>query len=391
MNSHTFSSEKESPAFQQRSMPLSRKSTSKSDTRAGNKIISQLIANSPRTALQDQQSGSLSPRVSQLKSTQEMIGKSRVVQRAALSQSSLLGNCALKDANSHSNQGNTEPVLRKAWKQVIPAPTKEIPSLSNYSPTQVIQCLGTNVDMVEEDDRHFETLRGESRLRVNPDADAYLEDQFEKGSESKLADHTTLGDRFTHSMEHVHKGIPYNREEKVSAFAEHRQPIGDHETRKERGLGVMLHGKAATCWEKAAFYHLVLAELGIPTKLEAGYRKTDNEGHAWLVVKPNKDFFGGKSVVIDPTSGKVSSRSSYEKSFNITIPAKAAASPKVAQSPKEIEKALREFHSISELGGIFKKAVLETVDLKIERKKHEIKNKEEMEEFDRLLSNLFKS
>jgi len=41
-----------------------------------------------------------------------------------------------------------------------------------------IQKLGANVNMVGEDDRFFETSTGKTRLRVNPDADAYLEGLF---------------------------------------------------------------------------------------------------------------------------------------------------------------------------------------------------------------------
>ncbi|WP_276380296.1 DUF4157 domain-containing protein [Flavobacterium sp. H4147] len=261
---------------------------------------------------------------------------------------------------------------------------KVVPTKISNAILPVIQRLGTNVNMVDETDRHFDTPSGKTRLRVNPNADAYLEDQFEKGSAAKHAN-VSLGEKFTHAMEHVHTGIPYNRQGKIDAFDEHRQPLEDGKTRRERGLGVMLHGDAATCWEKAAFFHLVLAELGIPTTMEGGYDKTDDEGHAWLVVQPHADFFGGKSVVIDPTTGKINSREVFEKRYNITVPAKAVATPKVAQDPKEIEKALREFNSISNLGGIVKKSVLGIVELKIERAMNERKIETERVEFEKLL------
>ncbi|WP_316632398.1 DUF4157 domain-containing protein [uncultured Flavobacterium sp.] len=276
----------------------------------------------------------------------------------------------------------------KAHQEILtnnPEVEQVVQAKSNNVSVPIIQRLGTNVNMVAEDDRHFETPSGKVRLRVNPDADAYLEGQFEKGSAAKHAD-ASLGDKFTHAMEHVHKGIPYNRQGKIDALNEHRQPLANGELRKERGLGVMLHGNAATCWEKAAFFHLVLAELGIPTTMEGGYRKSDGGGHAWLVVKPHPDFFGGKSIVIDPTTGKVSNRAVFEKNYNITVPAKAVATPKVAQAPKDIEKALHEFLSISSLGGIIKKAVVEIVELKIERAMNERKREAERVEFEKLLA-----
>ena len=276
----------------------------------------------------------------------------------------------------------------KAHQEILtnnPEAEQVIQAKSSNVSVPVIQRLGTNVDMVAEDDRHFETPSGKTRLRVNPDADAYLEGQFEKGSAAKHAD-ASLGDKFAHAMEHVHKGIPYNRQGKIDALNEHRQPVAGDKVRRERGLGVMLHGNAATCWEKAAFFHLVLAELGIPTTVEGGYRKNDGGGHAWLVVKPHPDFFGGKSVVIDPTTGQVGNRAVFENKYNITVPAKTVATPKVAQAPKDIEKALREFLSISSLGGTIKKAVVEIVELKIERAMNERKREAERVEFEKMLA-----
>ena len=249
----------------------------------------------------------------------------------------------------------------------------------------VVQKLGSNVNLVGEDDRFFETRTGKTRLRVNPDADAYLEGHFDSDSASALTT-ASLGEKFSHAMNRVYKGIPYNRAGKIEAFDSNLQPVeGRDRPRRERSLGYMLHTESATCWEKAAHFHLVLAELGITTFLEGGASKADGEGHAWLVMPASEEAFGGKQVVIDPTSGEIASRTTYEKQYDITVPAKQVATPKVAASPREVEKALKEFADLERLGGIVKKAVLGTVDLKIERAMHEKRMEKENAEWEKLL------
>jgi hypothetical protein len=248
----------------------------------------------------------------------------------------------------------------------------------------VVQRLGTNVNMVGEDDRFFETRTGKTRLRVNPDADAYLEGHFDSDSASSLTD-ASLGEKFSHAMNRVHEGIPYNKAGKIEAFDSHKQPTQGGKSRSERSLGYMLHTKSATCWEKAAYFHLVLAELGITTFLEGGEHKTSGEGHAWLVIPASDEAFGGKQVVIDPTTGKINTREAYESKYDINVPAKQVATPKVAQSPKEVEKALKEFAKLESLGGVVKKAVLDIIDLKIERAMNEKKREKEKAEWDKLL------
>jgi hypothetical protein len=248
----------------------------------------------------------------------------------------------------------------------------------------VVQRLGANVEMVDEDDRFFETRTGKTRLRVNPDADAYLEGHFEKDSAASLTN-ASLGEKFSHAMNRVHKGIPYNRAGKVEAFDSHRQPTEEGGARRERSLGYMLHTESATCWEKAAHFHLVLAELGITTFLEGGTGKSSGEGHAWLVIPASEQAFGGKQVVIDPTNGEISARATYESQYDINVPAKQVARPKVGQSPKDVEKALKEFAKLEELGGLVKKSVLDIIDLKIERAMNEKRREKEKAEWDKIL------
>jgi hypothetical protein len=248
-----------------------------------------------------------------------------------------------------------------------------------------IQKLGANVNMVGEDDRFFETATGKTRLRVNPDADAYLEGLFERDSASSLTN-ASLGEKFSHAMNRVHKGIPYDKAKKIEAFDSHRQPVeGQVAPRRERGLGYMIHTDSATCWEKAAHFHLVLAELGITTFLEGGKSKADGEGHAWLYVPASEGAFGGKQVVIDPTVGKISNRTKYEGEYDITVPGKQVATPKVPESPKAVEKALKEFFDLEAMGGLVKKAVLDLVDMKIENALAKKKREKESAEWDKIL------
>jgi hypothetical protein len=254
-----------------------------------------------------------------------------------------------------------------------------------------VQKLGTNVNMVGEDDRFFETATGKTRLRVNPDADAYLEGLFERDSAASLTN-ASLGKKFSHAMNRVYKGIPYDKAKKIDAFDSHRQPVeGQATPRRERSLGYMLHTDSATCWEKAAHFHLVLSELGITTFLEGGKSKASDEGHAWLYIPASEEAFGGKPVVIDPTIGKISTRKKYEDNYNITVPAKQVATPKVPESPKAVEKALKEFFDLEAMGGLVKKAVLDLVDVKIEGALAKKRQEKESAEWDKILLNFKQS
>lgn len=247
---------------------------------------------------------------------------------------------------------------------------------------QVVQLLGSNIKLRSAEKRYLETVNKGSRLRVDPDNDAYLEGLFNEAIRP-LATDSDLTDNLMYLLNYFKSTIPYNKAGKISAFDEHRQ--GEQ---KIRNLGTMLHANAATCWEKAAFFNLVLAEMGIKSQVEGGYGKEDGGGHAWIVLQTGGSKDGW---IMDPTWGVVSPRSFYEKAYNITVKGKALAFPKVRVDAAKLSTAINEMITLSPKRSInvfktnsddlFQRARVELVGLKVDRDKRK-------EETSKLLSGL---
>jgi hypothetical protein len=236
--------------------------------------------------------------------------------------------------------------------------------------------------MVGEDDRFFETSKKKSRLRVDPDNDAYLEAHFNEATRAARIGNLDLTDKLLHLLNYFKFKIPYSKQKKIEAFASNVQLAEDGSgfEQRVRSLGTMLHAEAATCWEKAAFFHLALAEIGVASKLEGGNAKDDGEGHAWVVLD--------NGVVLDPTTKKVRRRSTFVQNYKITVAPKQVATPKVAVSASELRKALTEVHTL--IGtGIFETASVQRVELWIDRQKREEARAIEDERWKNLLGSLF--
>ena len=245
--------------------------------------------------------------------------------------------------------------------------------------------LGKNVDLLAQEHRFFETVTRGSRLRVDSQNDAYLEDLFKEAS---LIVHTneSLENKLAYLLDYFENEIPYNKAAKVEAFKTNVQPaIGDAPQQKIRSLGTMLHAHAATCWEKAAFFHLILAEMGIASAVEGGYAKSDGVGHAWTVLTDP----AAKSVVIDPTWNTISKHSDYEDDYNITVAPKAVATPRVSLAAADLKSAVTKVHNqpVTQQYG-YKEFMKPLFLLKIERARNEARIEQERLEFDKLLAGL---
>ncbi|MDT7808425.1 MAG: hypothetical protein QOJ70_2238, partial [Acidobacteriota bacterium] len=244
----------------------------------------------------------------------------------------------------------------------------------------VIQRLGQNVNMVGEDDRFFETSTKKSRLRVDPDNDAYLEAQFNEATRAARTD-VDLTDKLLYLLDYFKFKIPYDKQKKIDAFDSNVQPSSEEDgaSQRVRSLGTMLHAEAATCWEKAAFFHLALAEIGIPSKLEGGTGKVSDVGHAWVALD--------NGIVLDPTTKKVARRADFVSKYNMTVAAKQVATPKVSVSATQLRNALSEVHTL--IGsGIFEQATLQRVEFRIDRQKREEARVIENEKWNKLISGL---
>jgi hypothetical protein len=239
----------------------------------------------------------------------------------------------------------------------------------------LIQCLGKNIDLVAEEDRFFEVTDGSERLRVNPDSDAYLEAHFNEATRVGQTD-LDLTDKLIYLLHYYKFQIPYNKIKKIEAFDSNVQPLDTGGSQKVRNLGTMLHASAATCWEKAALFHLSLAEIGISSMLEGGYNKTTGTGHAWVILD--------NGVVIDPTSKRISRRTVYTEKYNITVTAKKVASPKVAVSSSALRSALQEVYRY--VGNFLEEVTVKRVELRVEQQKKNEERERESREFNKLLT-----
>jgi hypothetical protein len=234
--------------------------------------------------------------------------------------------------------------------------------------------------MVGEDDRFFETSTKKSRLRVDPDNDAYLEAQFNEATRAARTD-VDLTDKLLYLLDYFKFKIPYDKQKKIDAFDSNVQPSSEEDgaSQRVRSLGTMLHAEAATCWEKAAFFHLALAEIGIPSKLEGGTGKVSDVGHAWVALD--------NGIVLDPTTKKVARRADFVSKYNMTVAAKQVATPKVSVSATQLRNALSEVHTL--IGsGIFEQATLQRVEFRIDRQKREEARVIENEKWNKLISGL---
>ncbi len=242
--------------------------------------------------------------------------------------------------------------------------------------------MGQNIDLVAQEDRFFATTSGSQKLRADPENDAYLEHHFNEATRVSKTD-ADLAEKLIYLLSYYKLQIPYNKQNKIDAFNSNVQPV-EGGSQKVRNLGTMMHAKAATCWEKAAMFHFSLAEIGIASMLEAGYKKTTGTGHAWVVL----DVVGSK-IVIDPTSKRIAKHSDYEEAYDITVVAKQVASPKVTVTGAKLKEALAEVHRY--LGKSLETFTVQRIDLKVEQQKKKEARDAESREFDKIISQFNKS
>jgi hypothetical protein len=110
----------------------------------------------------------------------------------------------------------------------------------------------------------------------------------------------SLMERFQRLLGSVH-AIPTNKEKRDEQVLE----------QGSEDLGTMLERGHTMCWEKAAFMHMLLTDLGIECEILSGeMHKKKSAQHAWVGIV-------GTDFVVEATAGFVALRSNYEKAFTV--------------------------------------------------------------------------
>jgi hypothetical protein len=184
--------------------------------------------------------------------------------------------------------------------------------------------MGGNLDFVRGSQRDFLfTDGGRGNMQLDLTEGGKLDQQMGKHKAASKAPKglfnsaPSLMERFQRLLGSVH-AIPTNKEERDE------QVLSGSED-----LGTMLERGHTMCWEKAAFMHLLLTDLGIECEILSGEMHTKKSAqHAWVGIV-------GTDLVVEATAGFVALRSNYEKAFTVNQQ-RQIARPTVRLSKEEV-------------------------------------------------------